>query len=77
MRDQVLATSARLGIPSAEAGLARADLDGASEMFLTSALIGIAPVGEFDGRRLAVGPVTRRLRAELALAGVGECAAPL
>jgi 4-amino-4-deoxychorismate lyase len=77
MRDVVLAASARLGIPSAEADLGRADLDGASEMFLTSALIGIAPVGEFDGRPLAVGPLTRRLRAELALAGVGECAAPL
>ncbi|MBL8226181.1 MAG: aminodeoxychorismate lyase [Chromatiales bacterium] len=77
MRDAVLAASARLGIASAEADLGRADLDGATEMFLTSALIGIAPVGEFDGRRLATGPVTRRLRAELALAGVGECAAPL
>jgi 4-amino-4-deoxychorismate lyase len=77
MRDVVLAASARLGIATAEADLGRADLDGASEMFLTSALIGIAPVGEFDGRRLATGPVTRRLRAELAAAGVGECAAPL
>jgi 4-amino-4-deoxychorismate lyase len=77
MRDVVLAASARLGIASAEADLGRADLDGASEMFLTSALIGIAPVGEFDGRRLDPGPVTRRLRAALALAGVGECAAPL
>jgi 4-amino-4-deoxychorismate lyase len=77
MRDVVLSASARLGIATAEVDLGRADLDGASEMFLTSALIGIAPVGEFDGRRLATGPVTRRLRAELAAAGVGECAAPL
>jgi 4-amino-4-deoxychorismate lyase len=77
MRGMVLAAATRLGIPAAEAGLRRPDLDGASEMFLTSALIGIAPVGEFDGRRLAPGPVTRRLRMELASAGVGECAAPL
>lgn len=77
MRGVVLAAAARLGITAAEADLARTDLDGASEMFLTSALIGIAPVGEFDGRRLATGPVTRRLRTALALAGVGECAAPL
>ncbi|MEI7036979.1 aminodeoxychorismate lyase [Fulvimonas yonginensis] len=40
-----------------------AELAGADELFLSSSVRGILPVRELDGRRLAVGPVTRAMQA--------------
>jgi 4-amino-4-deoxychorismate lyase len=66
MRAVVLVAAAAAGITAAERVLVAADLDTAQEIFLTSALTGIRPVRELQGRALTVGPVTRRLQAELA-----------
>jgi 4-amino-4-deoxychorismate lyase len=77
MRGIVMAAAARLGVPVVEADLHQPHLDGASEMFLTSALIGVAPIGALGDRQLATGPVTRQLRQELASLGINECAALL
>jgi 4-amino-4-deoxychorismate lyase len=66
MRELVLEAAAAEGLPAAERVLDAEDLAAAQEVFLTSALIGIRPVRELDGVRLAAGPVTRRLQARLA-----------
>jgi 4-amino-4-deoxychorismate lyase len=65
MRASVLALAAELGLPARETELTATDLCAAQEVFLTNALIGIAPVGELDGRTLAVGPLTSKLQHEL------------
>ncbi len=65
MRRVVLREAVREGIPASESVLHPVDLDGASEVFLTNARIGIWPVRSIDGRALAVGPVTRRLQERL------------
>ena len=65
MRRVVLHEAAREGIPACECALMPHDIDGASEVFLTNARIGIWPVRSIDGRALAVGPVTRRLQERL------------
>lgn len=66
MRAVVLATAAAAGMATEERVLVAEDLAAAHEIFLTSALIGIRPVRELQGRPLTVGPVTRRLQAQLA-----------
>jgi 4-amino-4-deoxychorismate lyase len=66
MRAAVLRAARELGIAAGEAALAAADLARAQEVFLTSALIGVRPVRELDGRALAPGPVTRALQQALA-----------
>jgi len=65
MRGLVLEIAAADGIDAAEGRLDAADLAGAEELFITNALIGIRPVRELDGTSIAVGPVTRRLQAQL------------
>jgi len=66
MRGALLAVCARLGIAVAVRDVMLSECVGASEGFLTNALIGLWPIGEFDGRALSVGPVTRRLMDEVA-----------
>jgi 4-amino-4-deoxychorismate lyase len=66
MRGLVLEIAAAAGISAEESRLDGADLAGAEEIFLTSALTGIRPVCELDGVGLVAGPVTRRLQAQLA-----------
>jgi len=66
MRRVVLREAERAGVVAEECVLARADLDSASEVFLTNARIGIWPVRQLDSRVLAVGEITRRLQATLA-----------
>ena len=66
MRGLVLEVAAAAGISAEERRLGAADLAAAEELFLTNALTGIRPVRELDGMSLAVGPVTRRLQAQLA-----------
>jgi 4-amino-4-deoxychorismate lyase len=66
MRATVLALAAAGGVPVRECALSAQDLGAAEELFLTNALIGIRPVRELEGAALPLGPLTRRLRAELA-----------
>jgi 4-amino-4-deoxychorismate lyase len=65
MRGLVLEIAAAAGISVEERRLDDADLAAAEELFLTNALTGIRPVRELDGMSLVVGPVTRRLQAQL------------
>lgn len=75
MRRVVLETAQRAGIDVVEGELVPADVHGATELFVTNALTGIRPVCRLGSRTWSVGPVTRRLQALLAAAGVLECAA--
>jgi 4-amino-4-deoxychorismate lyase len=74
MRAVVLDLAAAGGIAAEERRLDARHLAQAHEVFLTSALTGIRPVRELDGRVLAPGPVTRALQALLAplLAGKAQ-----
>jgi 4-amino-4-deoxychorismate lyase len=65
VRGAVLDAAHREGFSVRECRLAPADLATADEIFLTSAIIGIWPVVALDGRRWAVGAVTRRAQAWL------------
>jgi len=65
MRRVVLEVSRELDLHAEEREIAPAELLGADEVFMTNALFGIWPVTELDGRRLAVGPTTERLMAQL------------
>jgi len=65
MRRVVLREASRAGIDATESTLWPADLDGAAEVFLTNARVGIWPVGRLGERTLEPGPVTRRLQALL------------
>lgn len=67
-RQVVLKLSHRLKIPLRERRLTVADLRRADEIFVTSTLKGVMPIGWFEGKRLhrpAPGPVTRRLNSLL------------
>jgi 4-amino-4-deoxychorismate lyase len=66
MRQVVLREAARAGIAAVETALVGADLERTGEVFLTSAVIGLRPVRELDGRRCAPGAVTRELQRRLA-----------
>jgi 4-amino-4-deoxychorismate lyase len=66
MRQVVLREARRAGIVAAETELAGADLERSREIFLTSAVIGLRPVRELDGRICAPGAVTRELQRRLA-----------
>ena len=72
MRGLVLEIAAADGIDAEERRLDAADLASAEELFITNALIGIRPVREVDGTSIAVGPVTRRLQAQLRAYLAGE-----
>jgi len=65
MRAVVLDLAAEAGIAAGERVLEAQHLAQAQELFLTSALTGIRPIRELDGRPLAPGPVTRALQARL------------
>ena len=66
MRGLILEIAPAAGISAEERRLECADLATTEELFLTNALSGIRPVRELDGLSLGVGPVTRRLQAQLA-----------
>jgi 4-amino-4-deoxychorismate lyase len=66
MREVVGSLAAGAGVDCERCALDLEDLNRAEELFLTSALTGIRPVVEIAGRRIAIGPVTRRLQAALA-----------
>jgi 4-amino-4-deoxychorismate lyase len=62
MRRIVLREALRAGIPATECSLSPGDLEGAGEVFLTNARVGIWPVGRIGTRTLIPGPVTRQLQ---------------
>jgi 4-amino-4-deoxychorismate lyase len=66
MRRAVLREASRAGVASEECVLGTEDLDGADEVFLTNARIGIWPVRQHDARVLEPGRVTRLLQGQLA-----------
>jgi 4-amino-4-deoxychorismate lyase len=65
MRRIVLREAARAGIAATECALSLADLEGATEVFLTNARVGIWPVGRLEQRTLTPGPAIRRIQALL------------
>ncbi|HLY53453.1 MAG TPA: aminodeoxychorismate lyase [Steroidobacteraceae bacterium] len=65
MRAVVMREAARAGIPTEEAALGSEDLARTRELFLTSALIGLRPVSQLDGRACVPGAVTRELQQRL------------
>jgi 4-amino-4-deoxychorismate lyase len=66
MRQVVIREAAHLGLATEEAALGSEDLARAQELFLTSALIGLRPVRDLDGRSCVLGTVTRELQQRLA-----------
>jgi 4-amino-4-deoxychorismate lyase len=65
MRRVVLREARQAGIPARECELRQQDLQGAEEVFLTNALMGIRPVRGLDARELTPGPITRHLQSML------------
>jgi 4-amino-4-deoxychorismate lyase len=66
MRRVVLREAAAIGLACEEASLTAADIEGAAEMFVVNARIGIWPIRSLDDRSFGVGTVTRRLQEHLA-----------
>ncbi|HEU4411013.1 MAG TPA: aminotransferase class IV [Polyangiaceae bacterium] len=62
-RWRLLGLARDAGIPAEEVDLYPADLHAADELFLTSSIRGVLPIGKIDERAVPVGPVTRRLQA--------------
>lgn len=65
MRRSVLEICPSLGIDAETGVLDRAALDGADELFLTNALVGVQSVSRLDGRALPSRAMARQLRAAL------------
>jgi 4-amino-4-deoxychorismate lyase len=65
MRAVVMREAVRAGIETEEVALGSEDLARTSELFLTSALIGLRPVSQLDGRACVPGAVTRELQQRL------------
>jgi 4-amino-4-deoxychorismate lyase len=63
VRRVILREALACGLAVEECVLGEADLDGADEVFVTNARVGIWPVRVLDGRDLGVGPITRRIQA--------------
>ena len=62
MRQVVMREAARAGLAVEACALGLEDLEGASEVMLTNARVGLWPVSALPGRTLAPGPVTERLQ---------------
>ena len=61
-RGNVLRVCEEAGIPAYQKSFSLTDVYGAQEAFVTGTFAGIVPVHEIDGRPMAPGPMTRRLR---------------
>lgn len=66
MREVVMREARRSGVALEETLLTADDLKEATEVFLTSSLTGIRPVGALEGRAWTPGPVTRALQERIA-----------
>ncbi len=75
MRRIVIEQARQIGLDVVETQVSPNQVRTASELFLTNALTGIRSVQRLDEQVWTHGPVTRRLCALLATAGVEECAA--
>jgi 4-amino-4-deoxychorismate lyase len=75
MREQVIASAARDGIPCRVCDIGHAELARADELFLTNSQFGLLPVATIDNRALQIGPVTRQCMRALEEIGVAECGA--
>lgn len=62
-RARVIAACKSLGISALERHVALAELQGADEIFVTSAVRGVVAVTRLDGVARAAGPITARVRA--------------
>ncbi len=67
-RQVVIGLAGKLGISCEEGSFSADDLRGADEVFLTSSIRGVMAVSRLEGRDLAAGAVTCRLRDEWAAA---------
>jgi branched-subunit amino acid aminotransferase/4-amino-4-deoxychorismate lyase len=61
IRAEVLALAAGMGVETVEVGGAPAALAQADGVFLTSSLVGVRPVSEIDGRRVATDRLTEAI----------------
>lgn len=71
MRAELLRMAREAGLMVEETDLSVAELSAADEVFLSNSVIGLWPVRELEGRSLAMGPVSRVLRQQLAAASEG------
>lgn len=63
MRDMILEAAGKLGIPTRELRLSKADVLGATEILLCNSIVGIWPVQRVaDHNFVAPGPITKRLQ---------------
>lgn len=69
MRRVVLETARQVDLTPREVDLTLSDLNGAEELFVTNALIGIWPVARLDERTFARGPATVQLMRHLGYGG--------
>jgi 4-amino-4-deoxychorismate lyase len=67
MRRVVLETAPNAGLAPREVDLTLRDLNGADELFVTNAVIGIWPVARLDERAFTRGPATARLMQQLGI----------
>lgn len=74
MRRVVLDRASRVGLQCRIGEIPCAAVNDADELFVTNSLIGIWPIRRVDKKTYPVGPITRTLMRELAVAGVSECA---
>lgn len=66
MRGLIIDSARALDIPVSESRLLPEHLDAADEVFMCNSVIGIWPVRRIDHTEFSIGPVTRRLMAEIA-----------
>ncbi len=74
MRRVVLDRADRIGLQKCVEDVSRAVLNAADELFITNSLIGLWPVRRVGDTEYPVGPITLKLMAQLADAGIVECA---
>ena len=72
MRRQVIEIAHLNGIAVSVRDISRDELEPVDEVFLCNSQMGVVPVGDLDGRSLAVGSMTRRLMSLLADDGLGK-----
>lgn len=75
MRQQLMELAAQQALDVCERAISRDELFAADDVFLTNSQVGMLPVARIEHQHYQRSPVTVRLRAALAAAGITECAA--
>jgi 4-amino-4-deoxychorismate lyase len=75
MRQRLMELATQQAFDVCERAITRAELFTADDVFLTNSQVGMLPVARIEHHRYQRSPVTVRLRAALAAAGIAECAA--